>query len=517
MEVKDQQLSETRTSEGDRLRQDAEGLQAEVDVLKRDLAAAQRLAAEIGAELAALQLANGATANVHAELSREHATLQQAHTELQQVHDEASRDLAALQQTHEALCDTYSQQTQGYDELLQNHEQALAAKQVVEESLASLEQQHIVLQKEYEQAVAARQQAEQGLAALGTVHDEFVASHSSQAQAFDELRQTHAQALAAQQQIEIALADLEKSHAELLARHAGQVQSCEELRQESKQALEAQQLAERAVTDRETAAAAIETEIQELRSERQSLVERLAEAESNVATTNLQRNDELHRRFELAVEDVRSLKRRNSELEEQLMGLKAAAAARPATLAAAGSDSPGWEAMKKQMIESLEADTDSSESRAEERLTIENTIVITDDVVAHKDREIAELKLVLSQQSNTIGSVAIGAAAAVAALDDDAVIRQEREKLAQLQEEWKRKLRQAEIDISVERAKITRDRAEIEDKLAAFEKERAQQGRDSESTNGESTTAPEETDSRPLARTVRTQGWRRLTPQKPDA
>jgi hypothetical protein len=141
--------------------------------------------------------------------------------------------------------------------------------------------------------------------------------------------------------------------------------------------------------------------------------------------------------------------------------------------------------MKKMMIESLEADTDSSESRAEERLTIENTIVITDDVVAHKDREIAELKLLLSQQSNTIGSVAIGAAAVVAALDDDAVIRQEREKLAQLHEEWKKMLRQAEIDISVERAKITRDRAEIEDKLAAFEKERAQQGGDIESTNGD--------------------------------
>ena len=124
------------------------------------------------------------------------------------------------------------------------------------------------------------------------------------------------------------------------------------------------------------------------------------------------------------------------------------------------------------MLESLEADGDDHLA-GDARATIESTISITDDVVAHKDREIAELKLLLSQQSSNIGDLAVGAAAIAAALDEDELIQQERAKLAQLQDEWKSKLRQAEIDISVERAKITRDRAEIEDKLAAYEKDRA--------------------------------------------
>jgi hypothetical protein len=53
-----------------------------------------------------------------------------------------------------------------------------------------------------------------------------------------------------------------------------------------------------------------------------------------------------------------------------------------------------------------------------------------------------------------------------------------------LQEEWKSKLRQAEIDISVERAKITRDRAQVEEKLANYEVERARQVSDGDSSAG---------------------------------
>ncbi len=89
-------------------------------------------------------------------------------------------------------------------------------------------------------------------------------------------------------------------------------------------------------------------------------------------------------------------------------------------------------------------------------------------MVAGKDREIAEMKMLLSQQSDSIDSIAVGATAVAAVIDKDELICQERAKLAELQEEWKSKLRQAEIDISLERAKITRDRAEIEDKLAVY-------------------------------------------------
>ena len=63
--------------------------------------------------------------------------------------------------------------------------------------------------------------------------------------------------------------------------------------------------------------------------------------------------------------------------------------------------------------QSLEADSDldSEPGRSEERLTVESTIQITDEIVAQKDREIAELRMHLSQQSSNIGAVAVGAAA----------------------------------------------------------------------------------------------------------
>ena len=42
-----------------------------------------------------------------------------------------------------------------------------------------------------------------------------------------------------------------------------------------------------------------------------------------------------------------------------------------------------------------------------------------------------------------------------------------------MQAEWREKLRQAEVDISVERAKIARERTGLEEKLRMFEAERA--------------------------------------------
>ena len=80
------------------------------------------------------------------------------------------------------------------------------------------------------------------------------------------------------------------------------------------------------------------------------------------------------------------------------------------------------------------------------------------------------------------------------------VFLQERAKLAELQDQWKSKLRQAEIDISVERAKITRDRAEIEDKLAAYEKERSKHAADGGSPDGPNGGAKKPTRGRWLAR-----------------
>ena len=93
-----------------------------------------------------------------------------------------------------------------------------------------------------------------------------------------------------------------------------------------------------------------------------------------------------------------------------------------------------WDTQKRQLLAALEADVDDEdEERRQERLSIESTISITDHVVAEKDREIGELKQLLHDQSSNLGSVAVGATAIAGILDQDELVRQEREKLAQLQ------------------------------------------------------------------------------------
>ena len=91
-------------------------------------------------------------------------------------------------------------------------------------------------------------------------------------------------------------------------------------------------------------------------------------------------------------------------------------------------------------------------------------------MLAEKDQECRELRQLLQQQSASLGSVAVGAAALGEALDSDAIVREERQKLKDLQEQWHEKLRQAEIDLSLERAKLAREKAQLEEKLVSIGK-----------------------------------------------
>jgi hypothetical protein len=173
-----------------------------------------------------------------------------------------------------------------------------------------------------------------------------------------------------------------------------------------------------------------------------------------------------HRRYELALDDVRELKARNQALEEQLRQAWAGAS-QAGTSGGGGLD---WESQKRRMLATLESECEEGEdgaSRRARRLQIEEVIRVTDQALAAKDREIAEMRQLLENQSRNLGSVAVGAAALGEVLDGDALIREERENLRRLQAEWEEKLRQAEIDVSIERAKIARERAQLEEKIRA--------------------------------------------------
>jgi len=208
--------------------------------------------------------------------------------------------------------------------------------------------------------------------------------------------------------------------------------------------------------------------------------ERLAKAEQRLAerpktgdedTTN----DDYHRRYEMAISDLRELKSQNKELEQRL------AQAQTAGGPAATGGAIDWESQKSRILAALQDDFDKDdETDTRERLKIEEVVQTTEKVLADKDKEIHELKHVLEQQSDNLGSVSVGANAVGEILDKDAIIREEREHLRRTQEELQEKMRLAEIDISVERAKIARQRAELEEMQRVMQKGREETSPDSQ-------------------------------------
>lgn len=208
-------------------------------------------------------------------------------------------------------------------------------------------------------------------------------------------------------------------------------------------------------------------ELIHLRCERDALAERVEELERQPATqvdagTQHQLED-LQRRFELAVEDVRELKTLNAKLETRLLEVQQHPGAKED---AGGMD---WESQKRRMLDSLSDDFDPDDPNArKQRATIESTICITDDVVAKKDDEIARLKEQLATQQHASAEER-EEESVNQLLDADEVIQQHRKRLAQLEKEMEEKLRTAELEMSVERAKIARKQVELNDWRAELE------------------------------------------------
>jgi hypothetical protein len=222
-------------------------------------------------------------------------------------------------------------------------------------------------------------------------------------------------------------------------------------------------------------------QLRALEAERDGLAAKLTQAEQHAHTAeekltqqaafedDPQRIQELQKRMEMAIEDVRSLKRKNAELESSLDKARRSGGGSHASQDAGGGS---WEAMKQKMLAQLESQDSGLEPG--DRREIEATLRRTDEIVAAKEREIADLRELLEQQSNQVGELAVGAAAIAQIMDHDELILQERERLQHAQEEWREKLKQAEIDISLERARLARERTELQDKQHSIDKQTAQ-------------------------------------------
>lgn len=280
--------------------------------------------------------------------------------------------------------------------------------------------------------------------------------------------------------------EVHKLNSEHSQSQSGQVQVLERKLDEAQKALQTERMKsehEHKALEQQLAAAkqnagasgAQTAEIAALREENKQLETWLAEAEEKArqagSAAGDEETDDLKRRFEMAVQDVRELKTKNAELTEQLTKAKQSAGSVPAAIGGGGSD---WESLKQKLLADLETDFDGAdETQKHDKLTVQGAIKITDQVVAEKDRELEELRQLLDSQAQQVGEVAVGAAAVAQMFDSDELILQERESLKQLQDGLREQLRQAELDISIERAKLARERAELEEKVRYIESEKA--------------------------------------------
>jgi chromosome segregation ATPase len=231
-------------------------------------------------------------------------------------------------------------------------------------------------------------------------------------------------------------------------------------------------------------------ELVHLRAERDALVERIEELEQQPAPqvdsdSQRQLND-LQRRFEMAVEDVRELKTLNAKLEARLAEAEQRAGSK------ADSGAMDWESQKRRLLDTLSDTNENDPAAQKERATIEGTIRITDDVVAKKDDEIDRLREKLSTAQADASSELDGQERREAdinkLIDADEIVQQHRKKLAQLEKEMEEKLRAAELELSVERAKIARKQVELNDWRA--ELEAMQESHNSNSEGGGKTGTP---------------------------
>lgn len=206
-------------------------------------------------------------------------------------------------------------------------------------------------------------------------------------------------------------------------------------------------------------------EIEQLRHERDELARRLEEA--NEFADPSQEMEDLRARFQMAVEDLRALKTENADLRDQL----ASGGGRGAVVDNGGND---WESQKRRLLAALEGEGEGQidAPRREERAAIHGTIQITDSVVAEKDAEIRRLR----EQLESVGDIEPVSAVEAAVLDNDEIIRAERERIAKLEEEWREKIRAAELEMSVERAKIARAQSELAEQQMELETLRAASG-----------------------------------------
>ncbi len=200
---------------------------------------------------------------------------------------------------------------------------------------------------------------------------------------------------------------------------------------------------------------------------------------------------ELRRRILELEDQVYDLEQQNSDLASQV-----ASRTVKQTVQTDAAETLSWEERKQLILQQMEQDAFCADQfvqslrQEHQDLATENPASLLDELrvemdrhaeeLARRDDEIRELRHLLQEQGATRnqGGVAIGAAAIAQALDADELVRDERERLQQMQKEWEEKFRQGEIQMSLERAQLSRERQELAKKQSELELQLEQMKRD---------------------------------------
>ena len=152
-----------------------------------------------------------------------------------------------------------------------------------------------------------------------------------------------------------------------------------------------------------------------------------------------------------------------------------------------------WEQEKQRILRELETEQPAAgpDPHLEQRRRLQRAMQLTDDIVAASRREVDRLRRKLEETMSrraerpgpvlnaapvttphTAQNMASNSTSNSGSSESDTQILEERERLAALQQQTREKLRQAEVAMSLERAKLARDRGELQAKMLALETER---------------------------------------------
>ncbi len=472
-------------SQFEQLRQESEQLRAQLAQANED-AHAQRelLEADAAERLAAIESERAA---VDEELQSRRELLDAADLELHQLRDAlAGADQDKLQLTLslsqvESACREYQRRQDELESEADRQRAAAAASADAPQLREQLEAADAAAADQAAAIAAAQATIAASRQELATLREatvpraELNAARQGAEKAEARIAELQAAAVAAQAKLAAAEAETVALRVELptLAAHDELRQKCElaladlqKLKRENSGLRE--QLAERSEGSDDPS-----PELIAVRGERDELAARVSELEAEAAASTSasggvdQDREDLQRRFEMAVDDVRQLKQENAKLRERAAANEKSRAAAPAHGGGSGSSGGSdWASQRARLMALLEEEDVSGPvdpGRVAERATVAATLEATDEALAAKDLELAELRAALESQCGADATTAT-AAAHEEILDADALIVAERQRLAALTTEWESKLRQAELEFSVERAKLARDQAAVRER-----------------------------------------------------